>query len=131
MKKEFYYGGCCYVVSFENNEFSLYIDTTKSSPEKFIDKDSLEFQLGDVPPDMVFSKTKSKDYFKIYSDVKKFIDYVIKSKRPYYFFYVANEKSKIRIYKKFAEILANKYKYYLVDTGYKFYFYKRHEYGQS
>lgn len=126
MRKEVFYDGVCYRLSFEDNEFKLLIDSSKSTNAlNFIDTNSIGFRFGDVPPDEIFKKTPSGNYLKIFGDVKSFFESVIKNISPYYFFYIANEDSKFNAYNKFGVVISRKYGYYMFVNDNKFSFYKR------
>lgn len=120
MYKRFVVGDAVYVVSYSNHEFEFYIDTSKSSKNYQSDT---EKAFGDKPPDQVMFITESSNVYEVFSNIKSFVDGVLKGEKPYFFKYYANQPQKYKAYSSFASRICKLYGYtYTFDNGsYMFY----------
>jgi hypothetical protein len=119
-----------YVVKFDNNEFSLYVDGLKSKKKtsKNVSDEFYSF-VDEGPVEKVFymsSMIKTKNPMKVYANVISFVKSVIGKKMPYYFTYTANEKKKMNVYVGVAEKIAKKYGYTVYIEGKKISFFKNY-----
>jgi len=129
LKKEFEVDDIVYVVKFDKNVFSLYVDGLKSKKQtsKIVYDEFDSFDSDDGPVKEVFymsNLVKTKNPMKVYANVVSFVNSVVGKRKPYYFTYTANEKKKMHVYTSVAEKIANKHGYNLVVEGKKFKFYK-------
>lgn len=129
LKKEFEVEGIVYVIKFDKNIFSLYVDGLKSKKQtsKIVIDDFNDFGNDDGTIEKVFytgNLVKTKNPMKIYANVISFVSSVISKQNPYYFSYTANEKKKMCVYTAVAKKIAKKYGYGLLVEGKKFSFYK-------
>jgi len=129
MKHEFHVDGISYVVSYEKNEFFLYVDGLKSKKKtsaSVIDDGFCDFE-DDGPVERVFYMSnllKTKNPMKVYAEVMYFVKSVVGKKMPYYFTFSANEKKKKNLYGAVAERIAKKFGYSVFVEGNKFSFYQ-------
>jgi hypothetical protein len=129
LKHEFEVDDIAYVVKYENDEFSLYVDGLKSKKKtsKIVVDDFHGFDDGG-PVEKVFymsSLVKTKNPMKVFANVLSFVKSVVGKREPYYFTYAANENKKMSAYLSVAEKIAEKYGYYLEVEGKKFKFFKK------
>lgn len=129
LKHEFVVDDIAYVVKYENDEFSLYVDglNSKKKTSKIIFDDFHGFD-DDGYAEKVFymsSLVKTKNPMKVFANVVSFVKSVVSKRSPYYFTYTANEKKKLNVYLSVAEKIAEKYGYFLEVEGKKFSFYKK------
>jgi hypothetical protein len=128
MKHEFEVDDIVYVVTYDRNHFSLYVDGLKSKKKtyKIVYDDFFSFN-DDGPLEKVFYMSglvRTKNPMKVYVNVARFVKSVVGKKAPYYFTYAANEGNKNALYAKFAKRIADKYGYYLEAKGGDFKFFK-------
>lgn len=130
VKKEFEFDDILYVVKFDENTFSLYVDGLKSKKQtsKIVYDEFDSFDSDDGPVKQVFYRSnlvKAKNPMKVYVNAVKFVESIVGKRKPYYFTYTANEKKKVHLYNSVAEKIANKYGYNLVIEGKKFKFFRK------
>jgi hypothetical protein len=129
LEYEFEVDDIAYVVKYENNEFSLYVDGLKSKKKtsKIIFDDFHVFDDDGYTKKVFYTSNlvKTKNPMKVFANVVSFVKSVISKKSPYYFTYTANEKKKLNVYLGFAEKIAKKYGYHLVVEGKNFKFFKK------
>lgn len=124
LKKKFSIKDIEYVLYFDGVNFSMYNETF-NNPLMYAAIHNNINGFGDTPPEKNYKKINiPNNVFKVFSEVKKFFDAVIKKETPFYFTFSANEPEKMKLYEKFAKQIAQKYGYYLVKNGNMFRFYK-------
>lgn len=124
MKKIVHIAGICYVLVFENNSFSFYVDIDKSEDKSFLIEFEASNDFGDEAPSLVYKDISSAAIFKLKSEIESFLEAAIYSHTPYFFRYSANEIRKLPIYTKMGKKIAKKYGYHMVQDGVMFSFYK-------
>lgn len=130
VKKEFEVDDILYVVKFDENTFSLYVNGLKSKKQTSkIDYDEFDsFDSDDGPVKQVFYRSnlvKAKNPMKVYVNAVKFVESIVGKRKPYYLTYTANEKKKVHLYNSVAEKIANKYGYNLLIEEKKFKFFRK------
>lgn len=129
LEKEFEVDGIVYVVNFDKNIFSLYVDGLKSKKQTSkIIYDEYDSFDDDGPVEKVFymsNLVKTKTPMKVYANVVSFVNSIVSKRKPYYFTYTANEKKKMHVYAAVAEKIAKKYGYELLIEGKTFKFFKK------
>ncbi len=115
-------GGYCYVLEYMNNALNLYIDVL-ASPKRPIGKYDPFADFYDFNPRIVY-QIENREVIKVKAFVDEFVHSFIRKEKPYYFTYSANEDSKVSVYKKYAERVADKYGYCLEIRGRGFKFFK-------
>ena len=132
LEKDFEVDGIAYVVKFDKNIFSLYVDglESKKKTSKIVSDDFNDFGNDDGPVEKVFymsNLVKTKNPMKVFVNVLSFVNSVVEKRKPHYFTYTANEKKKMELYEKVAGKIAKKHGYFLLVEGKKFKFYKKED----
>lgn len=114
--------GYCYVLEYENNSLILYVDVA-ASPKRPIEEYDPFADFYDFNPRIVY-QIENREVIKVKTFVDEFVHSFIRKEKPYYFTYSANEDSKVSVYKKYAERIADKYGYSMEVNGRSFKFFK-------
>ena len=114
--------GYCYVLAYNNHHIDLYVDIPKSPRKPPVVYDPLD-NFYDYDSE-VYSRIDNRQVMQVKSFVDAFIRDLISKENPYYFMYSANEDSKVRVYRRYAERIASRYGYFLSVEGRTFKFYK-------
>lgn len=114
--------GYCYVLAYNNHHIDLYVDIPLSPRKPPVEYDPLD-NFYDYESE-VYSRIENRQVMQVKSFVDDFIDAMISKENPYYFVYSANEDSKFRVYRRYAERIADRYGYFLSVEGRSFKFYK-------
>ena len=124
MQKIVHIAGICYVLVYENNNFSFYVDTDKSQDKSFLIDFESTNEFGNEAPTSVYKDISSTAIFKLKSEIESFMDDAILAHSPYFFRYSANESRKLPLYARMGRKVSERYGYQMVQEENSFYFYK-------
>ena len=123
----FYVDGVAYDVAFMNdNEFAFSINVDKSDRKsEFIDRSVKTYAFGEEPSYISLKRFKTKHPFTVLNHVMKFIDSILRSHKPYFFTYSANDPSKIPLYDKISKRICDKYGYDMMKMSDNVYYFTK------
>jgi len=128
LKKEFVVSNIYYVVEYENDEFSFYVDPVKSNIWHEYERDPLddfyklsypEKEYGNLP-----IKMSMHDVLVVKREVLAFIESIVSKRRPKTFKFVVADVNRLIIYLRLSEKLAEKYGYQFCFDYFHIWFYK-------